>query len=341
VVEKPLRVGLIGVGSVAQVAHIPAWLRLKSQAQLVVACDEDKARLHAVAGRFGIPETVTDFEEVLRDESVDAVDICAPNHLHAPIAIAALRAGKDVLCERPLARNSSEAESMVRAAESSGRMLMCAMNNRFRADAQVLRAAIQKREIGDIFYMKCGWLRRGTTYGWKAERALSGGGAVLDLGVQMLDLALWLAGSRQVETVSAQVHRQRPDAVENAAVAMLRLAGGGVITMEVSWSLSIEKDIAYLHAFGGRGAAVLNPLKVLKEMHGDLKNVTPAIESPVRNLYQQSYQREIEHFVACIRRGETPISPGVDGLQVMRIADAIYASARSGREVALNSGSSS
>ncbi len=334
--EKPLRVGLIGVGSAAQVAHIPAWQRLKSEAQIAVACDEDKARLHAVARRFGIPAVVTDFEEVLRDDSIDAVDICAPNHLHAPMAIAALRAGKDVLCERPLARNSREAESMVKAAEKSGRMLMCAMNNRFRSDAQVLRAAVQKREIGDIFYIKCGWLRRGTTYGWKAERALSGGGAVLDLGVQMLDLALWLSGGRRVTRVSAQVHRQRAEAVESAAVAFLRLAGDAVINLEVSWSLSIEKDIAYLHVFGTRGAAVLSPLRVLKEVHGDLVNITPAVEPPSRNLYQQSYDREIEHFVACIRRGETPVSPGEDGLAIMRIADAIYSSAQSGREVALD-----
>lgn len=318
----------------AQVSHIPAWLRLDPEAQLAVACDEDQARLHAVARRFDIPATVTDFEEVLRDGAIDAVDICAPNHLHAPMAIAALRAGKDVLCERPLARNGREAESMIKAAEKSGRILMCAMNNRFRADAQVLRKVIQKREIGDIFYVKCGWLRRGTTYGWKAERALSGGGAVLDLGVQMLDLALWLAGGPQVATVTAQVHRQEPQAVENAAVAFLRLKNGAVVTLEVSWSLSIEKDIAYLHAFGTRGAVVLNPLRVLKEMHGDLVNVTPAIESP-RNVYQQSYYREIEHFVACIRRGETQVSPGEDGLAIMRIADAIYASAAGCGEVAL------
>lgn len=334
VAQKPLQIGLIGLGSVAQVAHIPAWTRLKSEAQLAVACDEDKARLHAVTRRFGIPQAVTDFEDVLRDDSIDAVDICAPNHLHAPMAIAALRSGKDVLCERPLARNSREAESMVKAAEKAGRILMCAMNNRFRSDAQILRTFIRKREIGDLFYIKTGWLRRGTTFGWKAERAISGGGAVLDLGVQMLDLALWMAGDREVATVSAQVHRRHPDAVEDAAVAFLKLKDGSVVMLEVSWSLNIERDIAYLHAFGTRGAGVLSPLRMLKEMHGSLVNVTPAIEAP-RNGYKQSYDREIEHFVACIRRGETQVSPGEDGLAIMRIADAIYASAKSGREVAL------
>jgi predicted dehydrogenase len=130
------------------------------------------------------------------------------------------------------------------------------------------------------------------------------------------------------------VHRRNPEAVEDAAVAFLKLKDGSVVMLEVSWSLNIEKDIAYLHAFGTRGAGVLNPLRILKEMHGSLVNVTPAIEPP-RNVFKQSYDREIEHFVACIRRGETQVSPGEDGLSIMRIADAIYASAKSGREVTL------
>ena len=332
--QKPLQIGVIGLGSVAQVAHIPGWARLRPDVQLAVVCDEDKARLRAVAQKFGVPKAVADFEDVLRDDSIDAVDICTPNHLHAPMAIAALRSGKAVLCERPMARNGREAESMVKAAEKAERVLMCAMNNRFRADAQILRTFIQKGELGELFHIKCGWLRRGETYGWKAERAMSGGGAVLDLGVQMVDLALWLAGGPAVATVSAQVHRARADAVEDSGVALLRHKGGAVVTVEVSWSLNIERDVAYLHAFGTRGAALLSPLRIHKELHGSLVNVTPAIDSE-RNVYRQSYEREIEHFVACIRGSKAQLSPGEDGLAIMRLADAIYASAKSGREVTL------
>ncbi len=332
--DKPLQIGVIGAGQVAQVSHLPAWLRLRPGVQLAAVCDEDKARLRAVAQKFGIPRAATDFEEILRDQAVDAVDICTPNHLHAPMAVAALRAGKHVLCERPMARNGREAEAMVKAAEKAGLVLMCAMNNRFRDDVQILRRFIKKGEIGGLFYVKTGWLRRGGSYGWKAERAMSGGGAFLDLGVQMLDIAIWLAGDRQVVTVSAQVHRPRPDAVEDAAVALIRCKDGLVITVEVSWSLNIERDVAYLNAFGTRGAASLSPLRIDKELHGNLVNVTPATQSP-KNLYRHSYDREIEHFVSCIRHGEPGLSPGADGLTIMRIADAIYASAKSGREVAL------
>src|SRR5262245_8210470 len=105
VAQRPLAVGIIGAGQMAQVAHIPAWLRLKPEVQIGVLCDEDKARLKAVAQKHGIPRVATDFEEVLRDDSIDAVDICTPNHLHSPIAVAAFRARKHVLCERPMARN--------------------------------------------------------------------------------------------------------------------------------------------------------------------------------------------------------------------------------------------
>ncbi len=332
--EKPLLVGLIGAGQVAQVAHIPAWQQLRPAAQLVAVCDEDKARLGAVAQKFGISRAVADFEEILRDKSIAAVDICTPNHLHAPMAIAALRAGKHVLCERPMARNGREAETMTKAAEKAGLTLMVAMNNRFHDDAAILRRFIDKGELGNLFYMKTGWLRRGGSYGWKAEREMSGGGAVLDLGVQMLDVATWLAGDRKVATVSAQIHHPRPGSVEDAAVALIRMTGGLAFTVEVSWSLTIERDVAYLHAFGTRGAATLSPLRIHKELRGNLMDVTPAVASP-KNLFKYSYDREISHFVDCIQNGAKQISPGVDGLEVMRITDAIYASAQSGREVAL------
>lgn len=332
--QPALTVGIIGAGQMAQVAHIPAWLRLRPDVEIGVLCDEDKVRLKGVAQKYSIPRVVTDFEDVLRDDSITAVDICTPNHLHSPIAVAAFRAGKHVLCERPMARNSREAESMVKAAEKAGRILMCAMNNRFNDEVELLRTFIKKRELGELFHLKCGWLRRGVGYGWKAVAAKSGGGAVLELGVQMLDLALWLAGERKVATVSAQVHRPRPDAVEDSAAALLRFADGGFITLEVSWSLNIESDLSYLQVFGTRGAASLSPLRIHKEMHGNLVNVTPAFQTP-RNRYRTSYDREIQHFVGCISGREGELSPGQDGLEIMRLIDAIYTSAKNGREVAL------
>ncbi len=332
--KKTLRVGMIGVGNVAQVAHIPAWKR-SPHVDLVAVCDPNQARARAVARKFGVPRVETDFEDLLRAGELDCVDICAPNHLHAPIAIAALTAGLDVLCERPLARDAHEARAMVEAAQNAERILMCALNGRYRRDVEILRQFVAKGELGEVFFAKAGWLRKGTQYGgWKGEKAAAGGGVLLDLGVQALDLALWTMGAGAIHSVSASVHRRRQKDVEDAAFGLLRLASGGVLSLEVSWSFSVERDIAYLELFGERGAARLTPLKIHKEMHGNLVNVTPELASP-RNVYKQSYAAEIDHFVDCVRRRARPVSPGEDGLELMRVVDALYASAAEGREVVL------
>ena len=224
---------------------------------------------------------------------------------------------------------------MVQAAKKAERILMCALNGRFRRDAQVLRQFVQKGELGRVFYCKAGWLRKGSNYGWKSKKAAAGGGVLLDLGVQVLDLALWILSDARVEAVSASVHiGSGKQSVEDAAVALLRLKGGAVVTLEVSWSLNLQRDVAYLDLFGERGAAQLTPLRIHKEMHDNLVNVTPAMDSP-RNVYKQSYAAEIEHFIDCIRRRGKPVSSGEDGLYLMRVVDALYASADAGQEVPL------
>ncbi len=331
--RSPVRVGIIGAGSVAQIAHIPAWKR-SAHVELVALCDPDKARGKAVARKFGIPRVDVDFEDLLRHGDVDAVDICTPNHLHAPIAVAALGHGTDVLCERPLARNSEEAAAMVQAAQKADRILMCALNSRFRRDVQILRQFASKGELGKIFHGKVGWLRAGASYGWKTKKATAGGGVLLDLGVPALDLCLWTMGLPRVETVSASLHRPRANTVEDSAVAMLRLKGGGVLSLEVSWSPNLKHDVSFLQLIGSTGSAELDPLRIHKEMHGNLVNVTPSLESP-RNVYKQSYAQEIGHFVDCIRRRSKPLSPGEQGLQLMQVIDAMYESAAAGREVRL------
>jgi predicted dehydrogenase len=335
VARSPVRVGVIGAGSVAQIAHIPAWKR-SAHADLVAVCDPDQARAKAVARKFGIPRVDADFEDLLRSGEVDAVDICAPNHLHAPIAVAALRSGVDVLCERPLATSGKEAESMVQAARKAGRILMCALNSRFRRDVQILRQFVSKGELGRVFYGKVGWLRTGNSYGRKSDSTAGASGVLLDLGVQALDLCLWTIGYPRVEAVSASLHRRRSTQVEDAAVALLRIKGGAVVTLEVSWSPTLERDINYLRLIGSRGSAELDPLRIHKEMHGNLVNVTPSVASP-RNVYKKAYAEEIEHFVDCIRRRTKPLSPGEQGLSLMRVVDALYASAEAGREVKLSS----
>jgi predicted dehydrogenase len=215
---------------------------------------------------------------------------------------------------------------------------MAAFNNRYRNDAQILKTFMDQGEVGRIFYVKCGWLLRHTSWdaqSWKAQKRFAGGGVLIDLGVQMLDLALWILGMPEVATVSASTaSRPGVDQVESNAAAFLRLKTGATLTLEVGWSLLMEKDFAYVNLFGEHGAALLNPLRLHREMHGNLVNVTPATES-VRNIYKQSYENEIAHFVDCVRSGKKPASPGDEAVAVLKVLEAIYKSAESGREVKL------
>src|SRR5205085_2100083 len=153
VARKSLRVGLIGVGAAAQISHIPALLRTPG-VELVALCDRDPEKAARVAQKFQIERAHVRIDELLADDSIDAVDICTPNFLHAPMAVAALEAGKHVLCERPLARSAAEAAQMLKAAKKADRTLACAVQHRFRPDAQLLRTFVAKGELGDIFYAK-------------------------------------------------------------------------------------------------------------------------------------------------------------------------------------------
>jgi predicted dehydrogenase len=214
---------------------------------------------------------------------------------------------------------------------------MCSVAHRFRADAQLLRRFVDKGDLGQIFYAKAGWLRLRTQWDsdeWRAQKRESGGGVVLDLGFQMLDLSLWVLGGPKVESVTASVHRQKKGEVEDSATAFLRLEGGATLSLEVTWGLLMEKDFNYLNLFGSGGAALLNPFRVHKGMHGTLVNVTPALDT-ARNQYKQSIESQIGHFADSLRKGQKPMGEAEEILPVMELMDGIYRSAEQGKEVKL------
>ena len=332
--KKTVRIALVGVGAAAQINHLPV-LKKMDGVELVALCDRDPEKAARVAQKFGVPASYNRFEELLADDSIDAVDITTPNYLHAPMAEAALDAGKHVLCERPLARSLAEATAMAKAAKKADRLLMCALQHRFRPDAQLLRKFVDKGDLGSIFLAKGGWLRQKTEWDsdeWRAQKRASGGGVVLDLGFQMIDLALWVLGDPKVESVTASVHRSRKDEVEDSATAFLRLASGATLTLELTWGLLMEKDFAFLNLFGSGGAALLNPFRVHKGMHGTLVNVTPTLETS-RNQYRQSMEAQLGHFMEAVRGGKNPMGLAQDILPVMELMDAVYKSAELGKEV--------
>jgi len=338
-VGKRARIALVGAGHVAQIAHIPAYAR-NPNVELVAIVDEDPVKARRIKKQFGFTHWFEDFAEMLNLPDVDAVDICTPNYLHAPMAIAALRSGRDVLCEKPLARNLAEARKMVDTAEEHGRVLMVALNNRFREDVKVLKRLIKANELGNVNFVKAGWLRNAGEWKerqWFTERNKAGGGALLDLGTSLMDLAIWIAGLRKPTGVSCSVYGKKGKAgVENSACAMVRFAGGGALMLEVSWNLREPRTNTYLHIYGSKGAAMLNPLQVHKDIQGVLVNVTPAIEPSGHHYFKESYRLEIDHFVDCVLKKKKTESAGREALRVLQIVDAMYESATSGREVTLD-----
>ena len=328
------RVALLGLGAIAQVVHLPILSQLED-VDLVGACDADFAKARAIAGRFGIPRVFRTDEEVFVSDDIDAVVICTPSHLHESQAIAALEGGKHVLVEKPLALDAAAAERVVAAAERTGLSLMVAMNNRYRPDAMALKPFADGGELGELFLVRGAWLNRKIRIvrpTWRHRKATAGGGAMMDLGVQTLDLALWLLGFPKVRSIVSHMHRGEGLEVEDTAAMMLRLANGAGISLTVTWNLIAERDRHYLRMLGTRGSGAISPLAVYKEVETGLLDVTPALPPGRENPYTASYRHELQHFVHVVR-GEAETALPREQIELMKTVALAYRSAEEKREI--------
>jgi predicted dehydrogenase len=338
VAERKLRVAVAGCGTQSQLAHIPA-LRQNPSVELVALCDTDVRKLNQLCAIHRIEKHYVDFDDLKEDESIDAVVIATPNHLHAPMAVAAMRYGKDVLCEMPLGLDSAEVRQMMGSAEREKRKLMPAMNTRLRPDIQTIRRFVEGGELGELYYCKAGWLQGRESWslsGWRGQRLRAGGGAFLSLGTALLDASLALVAPHvPVSVIGAAHHRDPHSEVEDTAFAMIRFQPDLTLTVEVGWSMLQEKDLTYLNLFGNAGAALLNPIQIHKEMHGHLVNVTPQI--PARDAQRSSWRMLVNLWVESLVR-DTPVPIATsEALTVSRLADAFYQSQSTRSEVPLTS----
>ena len=334
---ETIRVGLVGGGAITQVAHLPVLKRLKS-VSVVAVCDTDLPKAQALAKRFGIKDAFDDIEELLRYEELDAIVVCTPNHLHEPHILAGLSAGLHILVEKPLAINSASAERIVRAARKRDRVLMVGMNHRYRSDVQIVRTFVQSGELGAIESVRGSWHAfrpSRSQLGWRQRRELSGGGAMLDLGLTMLDLSLWLAGTPKPARVSAVLSGPGgARAVEEAGSALVVCENGAALFLDVTWHHIGEGERFGVGLRGSKGTAGINPLRVWKEMNGVPMDVSPTLSGSRENAFTASYRAEWAHFLAAIA-GEAKAPDLDEYLLLHRIVDAVYRSAADGRDVAL------
>lgn len=331
-----LRLGIVGTGAVAQLVHLPLSSG-RNDVEVVALADKDPEKARALADRFHVP-LVLATEDLLDHDGLDAVIICTPNHLHESEAVAALQAGKDVLVERPLALTPEGCHRVVEAARSAGRLLEVGMSHRFRPDVAALRAFIAGGELGRVYGGRVAWMNRHvplrrTT--WRQRPDEAGGGALMDLGVQSLDLLFWLLGDVTVKRVSAVMSRDDEE-VEDAANLLMETTEGVSLTAEVSWSYFAAEDTHYTRILGTEGTGQLPPLEIFKQFGGRPMDVTPEQPAPPRkgSRYMNAHRRQLDHFFRAARgfaEVELPESQG----EIMRVIQAAYTSAREGREVAL------
>lgn len=349
-----LKIGIIGVGSISE-SHIQGYLQ-NPNVELYAFCDINETRLQEMAERHGVTRTFHSAEEMLKLPEIDAVSVCTWNSAHAPCTIAALNAGKHVLCEKPMATSEAEAMAMLEAAQRNQKLLMIGFVRRFGNDCAVMRDFIEQDYFGDIYYAKATYLRRnGNPGGWFGDRSRSAGGPLIDLGVHVIDLTRYLMGNPKPVSVYGATFQKllnRPNVksargyssvsagkddicdVEDLATAMVRYDNGSVLQIEASFSLNIKRDEGTLQFFGTKGGAKLDPeLEMYTEVNGYLADVNLA--TPTALDFNGLFENEISHFVDCVQNGTDCRAPAEDGVALMRILDAVYESARTGHEVVL------
>ena len=354
---KKIRVAVIGCGGISH-NHLDAY-QANPDVEIYALCDINEKNLHEKAEKYGVSRLYTDKDKMLAElPEIDAVSVCTWNAAHAECTIAALNAGKHVLCEKPMALNAPQAEEMLEAAKKNDRLLMIGFVRRFGNDCKIVKDLIEHDRMGDIYYAKATYLRRkGCPGGWFGDKARSGGGPLIDLGVHVIDLTRYLMGNpKPVSVYGATFHKlgdrhelkgqagyqsmsrsegvQDVFNVEDMATAMVRYDNGAVLQVEASFSLNIAHDTGTIEMFGTHGGIKLDPeLTYYGEMDGYMTDVKLAI--PTALSFSGLFANEVNHFVHCVQTGEPCRNPAEDGVALMKILDAIYESARTGHEVVL------
>jgi predicted dehydrogenase len=357
-VSRPVRVGAIGLGFGGE-THLKNY-RLLSNVEIVALAGLEEEKLATLGATYSVPHLYREYADLLERDDLDAVSVCVPNYLHAPIAIAALERGMHVLCEKPLARTSQEAKEMVQAATKANRVLQVVFNHRMREDVRVLKQYIDEGKLGHIYYAKASWMRRTGIPGrgtWFVNKEMSGGGPLIDLGVHVLDIALHLLGEPEVVTATASTYNElgrlgqgidkrarkfgtgsRYD-VEDLATAFLRLSTGGTLLLEASWAThsnaSDDFGVTLYGTVGGAEIKVRNynwedTLRIFTEVAGAPAEIQPRLTRG------EGHQAVVRDFIAAITDGNWSQHTGREGLLRTQIVDACYASALQGREVVLS-----
>ncbi len=354
-----MRVGVVGLGWAGQ-QHIKAYQALEGVEVAGIAGLEAPVRAR-LARRHGIAHAFERYEDLLALD-LDAVSVAVPTFLHAPIAIAALERGLHVISEKPIARDGEQAEAMVAAARDAGRVLDVAFNHRRRGDIQALKRVIDGGRLGRAYYAKAWWLRRAgipTPGSWFTRSDLAGGGPLVDIGVHVLDYALFLLGNPAVTSVSAATydllgrsgfgaspHSSKTGAdgakvfdVEDLATVFMRLRDGGTLLLEASWAAHrADGDEFGITLYGTEGGAelIVPDYAPVGELTLYADDGGAAVATPVPAEPGTGHDAVVAEFVQTVRSGDWEGHDGSGAAELARVVDACYRSAAEQREVSLS-----
>jgi predicted dehydrogenase len=344
-----VRFGIVGAGSIA-VPNIEGLLKHPS-AKIVAICATSPKRADPLAERFQIPKRYYLVEQIIEDKDIDAVIISVPNYLHESIAISALEHDKHVLVDKPFAMNYSQAQRIAQAAKKHKKILMVGMNQRFLAETQKLKNLIDKNILGEIYFCQAYWMRRAgcPRFGtWFCRKDQAGGGAMMDIGVHMIDLAMYLMGNFNTESVCAKVYakyglrgigqggfgtfdtKEKVFDVEDFGCAFIRLKGGQILTIHAAWAAPLSETVRWgVELFGTEAGGSLFPCKI---HYVDDRVFKDEMVKPENLAFPTD---RMVHFVDVILGRTKCICTIDEALRVQKVIDAIYESSKTNQEIKL------
>jgi len=356
--DKKVKVGIIGCGGIAEGKHLPALAQLKN-IEMVAFCDIIEEKAVKNAEKYGIEgaKVYTDYNELLKDKSIEAVHVLTPNSSHAPISIAAMEAGMNVLCEKPMAKTYAEGCAMLEAAKKTGKILTIGYQNRRTQDATFLKRVCENGDLGDMYYAKAHAVRRRgvPTWGVFLDEEKQGGGPLIDIGTHALDMTLWMLDNYEVESVTGSVYKKlgnqtetanmfgdwdpKEFTVEDSAFGFIKMKNGATIVLESSWALNVAE--------GGEAKTTICGTKAGADMNGGVrlngveynKQYVKTIDLSVGGVAFYEGESadpavmEANTFYNAITKGTELVVKPEQALVVTRVLEAIYESAKTGKTI--------
>jgi predicted dehydrogenase len=349
--REPVRIGIIGVGQIGK-HHLNNYSKIPD-AQIVAVADVNEAEARRVAELYNIPNVYTDFRELLKRDDIQAVDVALHNNMHMPMTVAALEAGKNVYCEKPMAGAYRDAETMLTRARETGKKLSIQLSRLFQNETKAAKYLIEAGHLGKLYHARSvGHRRRGRPYvdGYGStffvQKEHASGGALYDMGVYHISAVLYLLGNPAPETISGRVYQETPMDetrrqksgynVEELGLGFVRMAGGMTLDVMEAWAVHLDKFDGSV-IMGSEGGVRLEPFGYFRsagDLDLDSSADMEAFEWRIHNVYEgaDAYDSAQHHWVAA-NQGRVPLLPTAEiALNTMLISEGIYRSSEAGRE---------